>query len=63
MKQLLMLMRCGMLADQSRQCSSTPDVREFLGKGLTAIGEIDRLSPHTDFNDIRLKPLLKVNSI
>jgi len=52
-----------MLANQSRQCSSKPDVREFMGKGLIAIGELDRLSPHTDFNDIRLKPLLKVNRI
>lgn len=49
-----------MLAKQSRQCSSTPDVREFMGKGLMAIAEIERLSPYTDFNDIRLKPLLKV---
>ncbi|KAG0607496.1 hypothetical protein M758_8G033300 [Ceratodon purpureus] len=43
----------------SRQCSTTPDVREFMGKGLTAIAEVDRLSPFTDFNDIRLRPLLK----
>nr|XP_024359110.1 uncharacterized protein LOC112274132 isoform X2 [Physcomitrium patens] len=43
----------------SRQYSSGPDVREFMGKGLTALGEIERLSPYTDFNDIRLRPLLK----
>jgi TPR repeat protein len=30
-----------------------------MGKGLTAIAEVDRLSPYTDFNDIRLRPLLK----
>jgi hypothetical protein len=52
-----------MLGNQSRQCSSTPDVREFMGKGLTAIAEVDRLSPYTDFNDIRLRPLLKVQSL
>lgn len=45
---------------QGRACSSMPDVREFVGRGLSAITEVERLLPHTDFNDHRLQPLLKV---
>ena len=37
-------------------------MREFMGKGLTAVAEVERLSPYTEFNDIRLRPLLKVET-
>lgn len=30
-----------------------------MGKGLAAVAELERLSPHTDFNDTRMRPLLK----
>jgi hypothetical protein len=40
--------------------SSGVDVRDFIGKGAAAIAEIDRLADHTDPDDHRLKPLLKV---
>lgn len=37
-----------------------PDVRDFIGRGLAAVTEVERILPYTDFQDHRLQPLLKV---